>query len=260
MVGGAGWVDAMVMVITAAVKFRFDSIILLRFSTSFLISIRIASAFSALLFVLCFCCPNSLMVARRFTETARARIEKAGAECLTFDQLALRAPLGQNTVLLRGSRKAREVVRHFGPAPGVPHRHTKPYVRSKGIRFENARGKTNSKVTGAAQSSIGIGNLAGGVQPIVQTSHGNEREQSQVNARSQNQVGNHGYRNRQELVTKDTVDENVYEIAKRKVNLDVVVRYLIVCASEHSISGVTMACSTERKNFNNGETKSLHSD
>ncbi|PON98218.1 Ribosomal protein [Trema orientale] len=32
-----------------------------------------------------------------FTETARARIEKAGGECLTFDQLALRAPLGQNT-------------------------------------------------------------------------------------------------------------------------------------------------------------------
>ncbi|KAL6517915.1 60S ribosomal protein L18 [Orobanche minor] len=202
MVGGAGRVDAMVMVLTAAVKFRFDSIILLRYSTSFLISIRIASAFSALLFVLCFCCPNSLMVARRFTETTRARIEKAGAEC---------------------SRKAREVVRHFGPTPGVPHRRTKPYVRSKGIKFENARGKTNSKgfrVIGAALSSIGIGNLEGGVQPIVQV-----------------------------LVTKDTVDENVYEIAKRKVNLDVVVRYLIVCASEHSISGVTMACSTERKNF-----------
>ena len=32
--------------------------------------------------------------ALRFTERARARIEKAGGECLTFDQLALRAPLG----------------------------------------------------------------------------------------------------------------------------------------------------------------------
>ncbi|KAI3871255.1 hypothetical protein MKX03_036785, partial [Papaver bracteatum] len=30
-----------------------------------------------------------------FTETARARSEKAGGECLTFDQLALRASLGQ---------------------------------------------------------------------------------------------------------------------------------------------------------------------
>ncbi|KAL6564170.1 60S ribosomal protein L18 [Orobanche minor] len=89
--------------------------------------------------------PPMKVTALRFTETARARIEKAGGECLTFDQLALRAPLGQNTVLLRGSRKAREAVRHFGPAPGVPHSHTKPYVRSKGRKFEKARGKRNSK-------------------------------------------------------------------------------------------------------------------
>lgn len=40
------------------------------------------------------------VTALRFTETARARILKAGGECLTFDQLALRAPLGQNTVCL----------------------------------------------------------------------------------------------------------------------------------------------------------------
>ena len=42
--------------------------------------------------------PTLKVTALRFTETARARIEKAGGECLTFDQLALRAPLGQNTV------------------------------------------------------------------------------------------------------------------------------------------------------------------
>lgn len=42
--------------------------------------------------------PCLKVTALRFTETARARIEKAGGECLTFDQLALRAPLGQNTV------------------------------------------------------------------------------------------------------------------------------------------------------------------
>ena len=42
--------------------------------------------------------PALKITALRFTETARARIEKAGGECLTFDQLALRAPLGQNTV------------------------------------------------------------------------------------------------------------------------------------------------------------------
>jgi large subunit ribosomal protein L18e len=42
--------------------------------------------------------PQLKIAALRFTETARARIEKAGGECLTFDQLALRAPLGQNVV------------------------------------------------------------------------------------------------------------------------------------------------------------------
>ncbi|GER35207.1 60S ribosomal protein L18 [Striga asiatica] len=89
--------------------------------------------------------PAMKVTALRFTETARARIEKAGGECLTFDQLALRAPLGQNTVLLRGSRNAREAVKHFGPAPGVPHSHTKPYVRAKGRKFERARGRRNSR-------------------------------------------------------------------------------------------------------------------
>jgi len=42
--------------------------------------------------------PAIKVTALRFTERARARIESAGGECLTFDQLALRAPLGQNTV------------------------------------------------------------------------------------------------------------------------------------------------------------------
>lgn len=44
--------------------------------------------------------PAMKVAALRFTETARARIVNAGGECLTFDQLALRAPLGQNTVWL----------------------------------------------------------------------------------------------------------------------------------------------------------------
>jgi large subunit ribosomal protein L18e len=44
--------------------------------------------------------PAMKVCALRFTETARARIINAGGECLTLDQLALRAPLGQNTVCL----------------------------------------------------------------------------------------------------------------------------------------------------------------
>ncbi|XP_058083045.1 large ribosomal subunit protein eL18y [Magnolia sinica] len=89
--------------------------------------------------------PALKVTALRFTERARARIVKAGGECLTFDQLALRAPLGQNTVLLRGRKNSREAVKHFGKAPGVPHSHTKPYVRSKGRKYERARGRRNSR-------------------------------------------------------------------------------------------------------------------
>lgn len=48
-------------------------------------------------------------------------------------------------VLLRGPKNSREAVKHFGPAPGVPHSHTKPYVRSKGRKYERARGRRNSK-------------------------------------------------------------------------------------------------------------------
>ncbi|MBA0825815.1 hypothetical protein Goarm_010731, partial [Gossypium armourianum] len=50
--------------------------------------------------------PALRVTALRFTETARARIEKAGGECLTFDQLALRAPLGQNTVYASSSKSS----------------------------------------------------------------------------------------------------------------------------------------------------------
>jgi len=63
--------------------------------------------------------PKLKVCALRFTETARARIVKAGGECLTFDQLALLCPTGSNTVLLRGPKLAREAVKHFG-APGIP--------------------------------------------------------------------------------------------------------------------------------------------
>jgi len=79
------------------------------------------------------------------TETARARITAAGGEIITFDQLALQAPTGTGTVLLRGPKSHREAVKHFGAAPGVPHSRTKPYVRSKGRKFEKARGRRASR-------------------------------------------------------------------------------------------------------------------
>jgi len=92
-----------------------------------------------------FTVPKLKLCALHVTARARARIIKAGGEIITLDQLALRAPKGQNTVLLQGPRKAREVYRHFGKAPGTPHAHTKPYVRSKGRKFERARGKRASR-------------------------------------------------------------------------------------------------------------------
>jgi len=88
--------------------------------------------------------PKMTVCALRVTERARARILKAGGEIITFDQLALRAPLGQKTVLIQGKRTSREANRHFGLAPGVPHSHTKPFVRSKGRKFERARGRRPS--------------------------------------------------------------------------------------------------------------------
>merc|ERR1712070_669848 len=82
--------------------------------------------------------PKMTIAALRFTESARARIVKAGGKCLTLDQLVMTAPTGTNTLLLRAS-KDREAKKHFGPAPGVPGSHTKPYVRSKGRKFEKAK-------------------------------------------------------------------------------------------------------------------------
>ena len=91
--------------------------------------------------------PKMTVCALSFTENARKRIVAAGGECLTFDQLALRAPKGSNTVLLRGP-KSREALSHFGHRTTVnnPHTHNavKPYVRSKGRKFERARGRRGS--------------------------------------------------------------------------------------------------------------------
>ena len=79
------------------------------------------------------------------SQHAELCVGQAGGEVLTFDQLALIAPTGTDTVLLRGPKSQREAVKHFGRAPGVPQSRTKPYVRSKGRKFEKARGRRNSR-------------------------------------------------------------------------------------------------------------------
>ncbi|KAJ1680188.1 60S ribosomal protein L18 [Spiromyces aspiralis] len=89
--------------------------------------------------------PKLTVAALRFSQTARARIVKAGGECLTLDQLAVRSPEGKNTLLIRGSKSAREATKHFGRAPGTPGSTSRPYVRSKGRKFEKARGRRASR-------------------------------------------------------------------------------------------------------------------
>ena len=89
--------------------------------------------------------PKLQVCALRVSSRARSGIFKAGGKDPTFDQLALESPKGRGTVLLIGPRKGREVYRHFGKAPGTPHSHTKPYVRSKGRKFERARGRRASR-------------------------------------------------------------------------------------------------------------------
>uniref|UniRef100_A0A0B7KE45 Large ribosomal subunit protein uL15/eL18 domain-containing protein n=1 Tax=Bionectria ochroleuca TaxID=29856 RepID=A0A0B7KE45_BIOOC len=86
--------------------------------------------------------PKLTVAALRFTATARARIIAAGGEAITLDQLALRAPTGANTLTLRGPKNAREAVKHFGMGP---HKNKKPYVESKGRKFERARGRRRSR-------------------------------------------------------------------------------------------------------------------
>ncbi|KPM44608.1 hypothetical protein AK830_g1941 [Neonectria ditissima] len=86
--------------------------------------------------------PKTTVAALRFTATARARILAAGGEPITLDQLALRAPTGSNTLILRGPKNAREAFKHFGFGP---HSNKKPYVESKGRKFERARGRRRSR-------------------------------------------------------------------------------------------------------------------
>jgi len=92
--------------------------------------------------------PTLKVCALRVTESARARILAKGGEIITFDQLAQQYPTGSNCVLLRGPRFARESVRHWaghrGGAGGAAG-NAAPYVRSKGRKFEKARGRRASR-------------------------------------------------------------------------------------------------------------------
>jgi len=86
--------------------------------------------------------PKATVAALKFTASAKERIIKAGGETLTLDQLALRSPVGQNTLLLRGPKNARKQVKSFGFGP---HKHKVPKMLSTGRKFEKARGRRRSR-------------------------------------------------------------------------------------------------------------------
>ena len=65
-------------------------------------------------------CPKMTVCALKFTQTAKARIEKAGGKCMTFDELLLQNPTGANCQMLQGERKGRKEYKSFGAA-GLPH-------------------------------------------------------------------------------------------------------------------------------------------
>ena len=65
--------------------------------------------------------PAMKICALRFTETARARIAKAGGECITFDQLALRDPK-----VRRARRVARAAPREHVRTRGFTRRSSPP--------------------------------------------------------------------------------------------------------------------------------------
>lgn len=83
--------------------------------------------------------PKLTVAALRFTSAAKERILKSGGETITLDQLALRAPTGSNTILLRGKRNSREAVKHFGMGP---HKNKKPYTTSKGRKVRRSCSNT----------------------------------------------------------------------------------------------------------------------
>ena len=109
--------------------------------------------------------------ALRFSDTARARITKAGGECLTFDQLALRAPTGENTLLLRGCKSHRDVAKHFG-APGARDvfRTCEPSARTQGGEGEAGRSSGSCRSSSCKRMLRGMG--WGGAGRLVGRAYG----------------------------------------------------------------------------------------
>uniref|UniRef100_A0A3B3VJP8 Ribosomal protein L18 n=1 Tax=Poecilia latipinna TaxID=48699 RepID=A0A3B3VJP8_9TELE len=84
--------------------------------------------------------PKLKICALKVTDRARRRIVKAGGQVMTFDQLALSSPKGHGTVLLSGTKIEILICPNF-----YSLLLSRPYVRSKGRKFERARGRRSSR-------------------------------------------------------------------------------------------------------------------
>ncbi|KAI8426037.1 hypothetical protein MSG28_005006 [Choristoneura fumiferana] len=82
-------------------------------------------------------------VARHMKKPTREGLIAVVVGSITNDVRLYKVPK-LTVAALHGRRNAREAVRHFGPAPGAPRSHTKPYVRSKG--HERSRPSRRSNV------------------------------------------------------------------------------------------------------------------
>ncbi|KAF2152608.1 phosphoribosylaminoimidazole carboxylase [Myriangium duriaei CBS 260.36] len=116
--------------------------------------------------------PKLSIAALRFTATARARITKAGGECLTLDQLATRAPTGANTLLLRGPKNAREAVKHFGFGPHK-HKVTADMLHDKVIGVLGGGQLGRMFVEAASRLNIQVNVLDAGHAPAKKIAHHN---------------------------------------------------------------------------------------
>ncbi|NXH80379.1 RL18 protein, partial [Edolisoma coerulescens] len=101
--------------------------------------------------------PKLKVCALRVTRGARTRILRAGGSILTFDQLAMATPKGKGTVLLSGHLWflgqfggnlwgfGAILGRFGGVCAPLTLFSPRPYVRSKGPKFERARGRRASR-------------------------------------------------------------------------------------------------------------------
>ncbi|KAF6134822.1 hypothetical protein GIB67_002223 [Kingdonia uniflora] len=82
-------------------------------------------------------------------EGGKARREKLvnlmGVKMVGYPYLMMSGEKENTRFSSEAQKNPREAVKHFSKAPGVPHSHTKPYVRSTSRKFEKARGRRNSR-------------------------------------------------------------------------------------------------------------------